>query len=60
MRPACSFPLLQMITNSNLATPVKMFIALADLLQDRGRRLLSLFPAAHTASAAKAQAVLAG
>ena len=60
MRPACSFLPLQLITNSNLAAPVKMFIALADLLQDRGRRLLSLLAAAHAASAAKAQAVLAG
>ena len=49
-----------MVTSSNSAPPVKMFIALADLLQDRGRRLLSLLAAAHAASAAKAQAVLAG
>ena len=49
-----------MVTSSNFTPPVQMFIALADLLQDRGRRLLSLLPAAHAASAAKAQAVLAG
>ena len=49
-----------MVTISNFAPPVQMFIALADLLQDRGRRLFSLLPAAHAASAAKAQAVLAG
>ena len=49
-----------LITSSNFAPPVQMFIALADLLQDRGRHLLSLLPAAHAASAAKAQAVLAG
>ena len=52
--------IVQIITSSNFAPPVQMFIALADLLQDRGRRLLSLLPAAHAASAAEAQAVLAG